>query len=200
MTDSEGTLSGASVAAVMLVDTVVLVALILWFLRLHGERPRDLLLGHRPVTIEAALGLPLVPAAFVLVVALLTIVQLAAPWLHNVARNPFEQAVRTPRDALMFGLVAVAGGAVREEIVRAFVLRRFEQYLGGAWVGLALFSVAFGLGHAVQGWDVALSTAALGAMWGIVYLRRRSIVAPLVSHAGFNLVEVFRYTLTRSWL
>ena len=29
-----------------------------------------------------------------------------------------------------------------------------------------------------------------GAAWGFVYLRRRSIVAPVVSHAGFNLAQI----------
>ena len=73
---------------------------------------------------------------------------------------------------------------------RAFILRRFEQHLGGAVTGLIVFSVAFGLGHLVQGRDAAIVTGLLGAFWGIVYLRRRSVVAPIVCHAGFNLIEV----------
>ena len=81
-------------------------------------------------------------------------------------------------------------GGFREEMQRAFVLHRFEQYLGGAAVGLIVFSIGFGLGHALQGWDATVMTGILGAFWGIVYLRRRSFVAPLVCHAVFNLVEV----------
>ena len=64
----------------------------------------------------------------------------------------------------------IAGG-VREEIQRGFVLRRFEQYLGGGAVGLVVFSALFGLGHLEQGRDVALATAILGAFWGAVFLR-----------------------------
>jgi membrane protease YdiL (CAAX protease family) len=48
----------------------------------------------------------------------------------------------------------------------------------------------FGLGHIEQGADVAIATAALGLFWGVLYLARRSIVAPAVSHAGFNLLQV----------
>ena len=33
----------------------------------------------------------------------------------------------------------------------------------------------------------------LGAVWGIIYLRRRSAIAPMVSHAGFNSLEIVRY-------
>jgi membrane protease YdiL (CAAX protease family) len=33
-------------------------------------------------------------------------------------------------------------------------------------------------------------TAGLGAIWGAVYLRRRSLVAPAVCHAAFDLIQV----------
>jgi membrane protease YdiL (CAAX protease family) len=86
----------------------------------------------------------------------------------------------------------VAGG-VREEVQRAFVLRRFERYLGGPVVGLVVFSVAFGAGHIIQGRDVALITATLGAFWGVVYLRRRSVVGPVVSHSLFNVSQIAQH-------
>jgi membrane protease YdiL (CAAX protease family) len=60
-------------------------------------------------------------------------------------------------------------------------------------VGLILFSFVFGLGHVDQGRDVAIATGTLGALWGWVYLSRRSIIAPAVSHAGFNVLEILRH-------
>ncbi len=194
-TDGAGHLSRAWVIALSLGDAALVVGLVLWFLRLHGERPRQALFGMRPITVEAIAGVPLIIVVFALVVVIMTVVQQLAPWMHNVPRNPLQDMIRTPRDAWVFGVVVVISGGVREEIQRAFVLRRFERYLGGAWLGLALFSVVFGAGHLIQGWDVAVTIAVLGAFWGLVYLRRRSIAAPVVSHAGFNLMEIFRYTL-----
>jgi membrane protease YdiL (CAAX protease family) len=82
---------------------------------------------------------------------------------------------------------------VREEVQRGFILRRFEQYLGGGVLGIVLFSAAFALGHLNQGTDLALATGFLGALWGAVYLVRRSIVAPMVSHATFNLAQILRF-------
>ena len=38
----------------------------------------------------------------------------------------------------------------------------------------------------------------LGAFWAVVYLRRRSSIAPIISHAGFNSIEVLRVALTGS--
>ena len=84
---------------------------------------------------------------------------------------------------------------MREEVQRAFILTRFERDLGGPVVGLVVTSIAFGAGHALQGWDAALATGLLGAVWGVVYLRRRSAIAPMVSHAGFNSLEIVRYLM-----
>ena len=69
-------------------------------------------------------------------------------------------------------------------------LRRFDQHLGGGWLGLAVFSVAFGLGHFIQGWDTVVVTGALGVLWGALYLTRGSAVAAMVSHTGFNLTQI----------
>lgn len=190
---SGGSLSLPYVAAVSLMDTVVLIALMLFFVRARGEDPRTLFLGSRPVLQEARVGVPLLFVAFGIAVALMLTVQASAPWLHNVARNPFQDAVKTRVDvALLIVLVVVAGG-LREEAQRAFLLGRFERWLGGARVGLVVTSVAFGLGHYYEGRDAVIVTAALGAFWGALYLRRRSIAAPVVSHGGFNLLQVVQF-------
>ena len=101
--------------------------------------------------------------------------------------------MRTPGQAALFAVVLIVAGGMREEIQRAFLLRRFERSLGGARVGLIVSSLMFGVGHYIQGADAAIATAALGAFWGWVYLRRRSVVAPVVSHSGFNLVQVLQF-------
>ena len=191
----DGKLSPGYVFSLSLLDAALLIALVFYFLRVHGERPREVLLGTRRLASEALLGLPLAVPVFLLVVAALSIVRWSAPWLHNVPQNPLEGLIRTPLDATTFAVVAVVGGGLREEIQRAFILRRFERHLGGGWLGLALFSLVFGAGHTLQGWDVAIATACLGAFWGAVFLIRESIAAPVVSHSVFNAAEIFRYTL-----
>ena len=88
----------------------------------------------------------------------------------------------------------IAGG-LREEVQRGFILHRFGGYLGGGGVGVIVHSLIFGLGHLDQGYDAAIATASLGVFWGVVYLRRRSIIAPITSHAGYNLSQVLAATL-----
>jgi membrane protease YdiL (CAAX protease family) len=89
-----------------------------------------------------------------------------------VEENPLQELIQTPAQALILVAVATIGGGLREEIQRA-------------------------MGHSLQGWDAVLTTAMLGLFWGYVYIHRRSIVAPVVSHSGFNAAEIFVYLATR---
>jgi membrane protease YdiL (CAAX protease family) len=195
MRDGTGALNIGFVAALSLADTVVLVGLIVLLLRAHGERPRDVLLGARSVGGEIALGPPLTLASLLIASTLLALLERFAPALHTVARNPLQDLLATPRETALFALVVVAAGGVREEVQRAFLLGRFERWLGGGVTGVIVVSTAFGAGHLLQGVDAALATGVLGAFWGVVYLRRRSVVAPMVSHAAFDLLQLLQFLL-----
>jgi len=193
----EGRWSPIFVSVLSLLDTALVIGLVVLFLGSHRERPRDVLIGPRDPWREAAVGLGLLPIVFVLAVLILAVLYLAAPQLHNVAHNPLEDMLQNRRDAVMFGTVAIIAGGVREEIQRGFILHRFQQYLGGSVVGIVVYSVAFGLGHIDQGWDAAIAVASLGAIWGTIYAIRRSVIAPMVSHAGFNLAQVIKFIALR---
>lgn len=186
----QGSLSPPSVFIVSAVDTAVLIGLVLTFLARSGERPRDLLVGVRSPTREVWIGLLLVPALFMVMVLTQLLVYTVAPSLHNVPVNPFNAFLQSPALRWAFLILVVIAGGIREEVQRAFLLHRFEQRLGGPAVGLVVTSVAFGLGHTVQGWDAAIITALLGACWGLTYLARRSAIANVVSHATFNVLQV----------
>jgi membrane protease YdiL (CAAX protease family) len=194
---TNGRLNVAFVVALSLGDAVLLIALILTMLYAHGERPREVLFGRRPVAGEAALGVPLVAAALLVASAVILAIQHYLPSLHTVADNPLKDLLRSPRDAWLFALVVFVAGGFREEIQRAFLLHRFEVWLGGPIVGVLVTSIGFGAGHLFQGVDAAITTGLLGAFWAVIYLRRRSAVAPIVSHAGFDLIQIVPYLLGR---
>ena len=185
-----GRLNLVYVVILSLTDAILLIALILLILRTHGERPSEVLFGRRPIGRELVAGLPLIVAALALGAAVMLSIQHWLPSLHTVATNPLQELLRSPRDAWWFALVVLAAGGLREEIQRAFLLHRFSLWLGGPAVGLAVTSIAFGAGHLLQGVDAAIATGVLGAFWGAIYLGRRSCLAPIVSHAGFDLVQV----------
>jgi membrane protease YdiL (CAAX protease family) len=148
------------------------------------------------MTPEIILGIPLTAVVFLLAVVVLSTARIFIPSLHNVEENPLQQLIQTPIQALLLAIVGTISGGLREEIQRAFILHRFEQHLGGARVGLIIYSAIFGIGHSLQGWDAVLTTAILGAFWGYVYIARRSIIAPVVSHSGFNAAEIFVFIVS----
>ena len=195
---ADGQLSLPFVLILSIADTFLLITLMVILTRAHGDSVSALWLGDRPVLQEVRYGLLLVPVVFLMVVIALNVLRLIAPWLHNVPVNPLEQLAGTPGEAAAFAVVAIFAGGVREELQRAFLLQRFARHLGGPVVGVVVLSVAFGIGHIVQGWDAVITTGLLGAFWAVLYLRRRSAVAPLVSHAGFNSLEVMRVALVGS--
>lgn len=190
---ADGRLSPPFIFVLTFADTLLLVGLIAFFFRAHRESMVDELFGSRVTTRDVVLGVVLVPTSFFLIVFVLMLLQAAAPSLRNVTHNPLADLVKTRADAVLFALVVMIAGGVREEIQRGFVLRRFEQYLGGGTLGLVLFSLVFGLGHVEQGRDVALATAVLGAFWGAIYLRRRTVLPAMIGHAGFNLAQVVKF-------
>jgi membrane protease YdiL (CAAX protease family) len=183
-------------AALSFIDTALVLGLIYLFLRSSGERPGAVFLGRRTWAGEAVRGLLLLPVVLVAVSLVVLVVRSIAPWMHNVERNPLENFMDSPIEAAAFLVVVILAGGVREELQRAFILHRFDQRLGGAVVGLVIFSAAFGLLHLDQGYDASVGIGVLGLLWGAIYIRRRSVVGPMVNHASFNAAQVLQGLLT----
>ena len=194
---SAGGLNPQFVFAVSLLDALLVIGLVLLFLRAHHESARDVLLGRVRLLREALVGVALIPLAFFIVLVIMAVVLTYAPQLHNVLTNPLEDMLRTRSDTAIFAVVVMISGGVREEVQRGFIVHRFGQYLGGGVFGVLFYSALFGLGHFEQGYDAVIATATLGAFWGFVYLRRGSIIAPMVSHAGFNLAQILKHVALR---
>jgi membrane protease YdiL (CAAX protease family) len=190
---ADGRFNAPFIFALTLTDTVLLVGLVCFFLRAHRQSIRANLFGSRPLGLEVLFGFGLIPVSFFVVVLVLVLVQLVVPSMRNVPHNPLADLARTRGQAILFAFVVMVAGGVREEIQRGFILRRFEQFLGGGMTGLIVFSALFGLGHLEQGRDVAVATAVVGAFWGAIFLGRRSVAGPMVGHAGFNLLQVAKF-------
>lgn len=188
----DGALSSTFVFALSLIDTVVLLTLIVALLVRRGESPAAVFFGAREIGREVVLGIFSAPVVMMFVVMLTIVIRFYAPWLHNVPQNPLEAMLGTQAGLVMFLFVVIVAGGVREELQRAFLLHRFRGDLGQPWLGVVMTSMAFGLGHTLQGLDAAIITGSLGAIWGVLYIRRRSAVAPIVSHSLFNSAELLR--------
>jgi membrane protease YdiL (CAAX protease family) len=192
-----GRLSFGYIATLLLLDAMLLVGLIVWLLLRNGENPKEVFLGVRPIGPEIRIGVPMTAAVFMIAIVVMTTSQILIPSLRNAQENPLQHLMSSPGQAVLLAVVGTISGGLREEIQRAFILHRFEQHLGGGAVGLVLYSLIFGLGHSLQGWAAVITTSILGLFWGYVYLSRRSIVAPVVSHSGFNAAQIVVFLVSR---
>jgi len=102
-----GVLSLRYLVYLSLIDTVLLLGLIFFFLRSHRERVRDVLLGSRSWLREAELGVPFVAGAFLVAVAVISLVRLLVPSLHNLERNPLQDVIHGRVQAALFAVVVV---------------------------------------------------------------------------------------------
>lgn len=190
--NADGSLSSTFVFVLSFADTALLLSLIILFIVRRGERPATVFFGNRPASREVAFGMATLPLVLTLVVALTVVIRKFLPILHNVPDNPLEGLIGTGANMWVFLTLVIVAGGVREELQRAFLLHRFRTDLGRPWLGLAITSIAFGMGHTLQGFDAAIITGALGATWGVIYLTRGSALASMVSHSLFNSGELFR--------
>ena len=124
-------------------DTAVLIALMVAITRAHGDSPWLLWRGRAPLISEIVVGLMLVPVAVFMVAFLMGLIRTLAPELHNVPENPLEALATEARaEPLLFAIVAIVAGGIREELQRAFLLQRFERHLGGATAGVIVLSTS----------------------------------------------------------
>ncbi len=189
-TNPDGGLSLTFVALLAALDTVLLLGLIAWLMVRRGETAAAVFFGGRPHGREALLGLALAPLILILISSAMLTLRWLWPALHSVPTNPLEALALSTDGFVVLLATAILAGGVREEVQRAFLLHRFRTDLGGGGVGLAITSAAFGIGHLLQGWDAVIVTALLGAIWGALYLARRSIVANVISHALANAAQI----------
>ena len=107
--------------------------------------------------------------------------------------NPVIDNIRTVQDFVLTLVAAIIAGGILEELQRAFILNRFRRYLGGAGIGLVLWSVIFGMGHHIQGTQAIVSAGIYSIIFGILYLLRRSLIAPITAHCIYNTLTLLGY-------
>ncbi|MFI5177429.1 MAG: CPBP family intramembrane glutamic endopeptidase [Vicinamibacterales bacterium] len=195
--DSDG-ISLEFFATLSLLDTALVALLIRAFLIMSGEETRDVFIGVRPVRGEILRGLLLLPLVFLAVTGIVLGLRALFPGLHNVQENPYVSFMRTPLESTIFIVVVVLAGGIREEVQRAFILHRFKQRLGGVYVGLVIFSLAFGAFHINEGLDASIAVGLLGLLWGLLYIKRRSAVCGMVNHASFDVAQILQLVIAKA--
>ncbi|MBN1571067.1 MAG: CPBP family intramembrane metalloprotease [Acidobacteria bacterium] len=161
-------------------------------LKCHRETIFGLGLKHNRWKPHILIGLSLVPPLFLINAAVAVTFKLYFPKYYNEL-NPLTDLIHTPRQLILIIFSALIAGGIKEELQRAFILTRFREYLGGAGLGLVLWSIAFGVGHYVQGIQGVLIATIYGLIFGIVYILSRSLIAPIIAHSIYDTIALLTY-------
>jgi len=189
------TTDAKAICGFLLLESAVTLMLLAAVLRFHGNTIRDLGLRWHRWKKNLVTGLLLVPLLFLINAATAFIFREFLPEYY-VEKNPLTEVIRTPGQLAFFIFSALVAGGVKEELQRAFILGRFRRYLGGAGLGLILWSLAFGAGHYVQGVQGITVAAIYGFVFGAVYLLSGSLIAPIVAHGAYDTAALLLYWLT----
>ncbi|NOX59596.1 MAG: CPBP family intramembrane metalloprotease [Planctomycetes bacterium] len=173
-------------------SSVVFVALIL--MRRSGCSPASIGLSRDRWLSECAWGILVAVAslaAFFLMVGILF-----AVWPSGT--NPFSgnsQRVETMLPDLgpaMLTVMIVLGAAWEEAVFRGILVTHLRRITGGWTVAMALSALLFaGLHTNVQVPVVVIPLFAVAVVWSLFMIWRRSIVASVVGHTLFNLVQLW---------
>ncbi len=185
-------LSVEALSVFILLESAIAFVILAIILKTRHETIADLGLRWNRWKAHLATGLSLVPCLFLLN-SLVSLVFRAYFPQYYLEKNPLIQLVQTPKQLALLIFSALIAGGIKEEVQRAFILTRFRLYLGGAGLGLVLWSIGFGAGHYVQGVQGVVTAGLYGFIFGIVYLQSGSLIAPIVAHSAYDLLALLAY-------
>jgi len=185
------------IAPFVLIEAGITLVLLILMLNIHQQRLTDLTGPLTRWAKNSLMGLALVPLLFLInVLVSLTLMYFLPQYFSE--RNPLLDTIRSRRDLALFILAALLAGGIKEEFQRAFILTRFREHLGGAPLGLVLWSVAFGAAHYVQGPQGMITASLFGLIFGLVYLVQKSLVSPIVAHGVYDTVVLLGFWFFRN--
>lgn len=180
------------VASFVLMEAGILLLLLVFILTINDEAITGLGLHWRRWKFNLILGLGLVPCFFFINGIAALVFKIYLPEYYT-EQNPLVEIIQTPQQLALFIFSALVAGGIKEELQRAFILNRFRRYLGGAWVGLVIWSLAFGAGHYVQGVQGIVIASLYGFVFGITYILSGSLMAPIVAHSVYDTLALLAY-------
>ena len=92
---------------------------------------------------------------------------------------------------ILLALIFIAVIAVVEETVfRGYLITRFKQLGAGNTAAILLSSAFFAVGHGYQGSAGLTAVFCIGAVFGLIYSWRRSLIAPITLHFMVNFSSI----------
>ncbi len=167
-------------AAAVILRDLTLLALVGYFVWAEGGTAASIGWRRRGAGHEVLLGaLAFAPALLGLALLQSLLQSFGLP----PARPPPAALIpQTPGDAAFAVVLLVVVAVVEETLFRGFLLTRLLALTGHRGVALTVATLVFALGHGYQGVTGLIAVAALGLLYGVIYLWRGSLVAPATMH------------------
>jgi membrane protease YdiL (CAAX protease family) len=176
-----GNLSFAVIASATILRDLGLISLIFFFLWRNGETVSQIgwtfKNGMKDIVLGIGLYIPFTLGADLLEGALRTAG-------FSVPSTPLPSSLTVmgiPEFLLASALVVVV--ALAEEIIfRGYLILRFKVVGRSLPVALLLSAAVFSLGHGYEGSAGVITVGMMGLAFGLIYVWRKSLVAPIVMH------------------
>ncbi len=185
----QGTVSFTLTAVSTIARDLALLSLILFFIWRNREPIRQLgwtfKHGWRDIVLGIALSIPVFFSAGFLESILIRL----GFTVPSTPTPSYLTAVDTAQVLLATLLVTVV--AVTEEtIFRGYLMLRFKGITASSAVAVVLSAFIFSLGHGYEGSAGVVTVGAMGAVFALVYLWRKSLVAPMMMHFVQDFVSI----------
>ena len=188
----QGALSFVLMASGTILRDLALMGLVLYFVWRNGEGFGAVGWKFQEAGREVALGLALFIPFF-----------LGTAWLGTALKDAGLSAPSTPPVALLPGrnigemllaCILVSVVAVAEEtIFRGYLLLRFTAITARPAIALVLSAAIFSLGHGYEGAAGVVTVGVMGLIFGLIYLWRGSLIAPVVMHFLQDFLAIFLF-------
>jgi len=185
----QGGLSFVLTAFATILRDLALVALILFFLWRNGEPIRAIGWVARNVWMEIGVGVIFFVVVFIgagLIESALRAAGLSGP---STPLPSFLAAKGYWEFVLAFVLVVIV--AISEEtIFRGYLILRFVGMTRSLAIAILLSAVVFALGHGYEGTAGLATIFLVGVSFALVYVWRKSLVAPIVMHFLLDFISI----------
>ncbi len=176
----------------------VLLLYVAWGLWLRGRKLRDVIGGRWDTARAFFLDVAIAIGFFVVNLAVRAIVLGTLLALNKGVRNLATQGVKnvakaigpqTRWELLLFMAVAVTAAICEEVMFRGYLQQQLASWTRNTSVGVILSAVVFCVGHAYQGWFLAVQVGILGLMLGILAAWRKSLRPGMLAHGMQDVIS-----------
>jgi uncharacterized protein len=98
---------------------------------------------------------------------------------------------RTTTEYLAWAVLAASVGFCEEVIYRGYLRIQIAVFSRSIAIGVVAQAILFGIAHGEQGWATALRFAVYGIAFGVVAVKRRSLLPGIACHVAIDLSSGF---------